>query len=462
MAESLVEASQEEAEPSAVRNFFALDAMKAFAIAFVVLDHSLTWTLKHQVGGSFWERTSIPFFLIIMGFNMAYSFRRTGATTLRGLYSREYFRKKFIRYIAPFLVLYAASFILGLYFDALNFDQMSLLFYIPFWGPGNWFIPVLFTSILVFPLVYWSYSRRPKLTVIVCLLSEIMLGAFLFFNVPLVWNGVSFTYTSYEAAFISSVVRLNILFYLPAVGLGLWFSDGFDIKSKHNRFMWIAFPLSLAYTFAYQFLGFRVQISDGTTINRLIWGDYTVLMYPYVALFFLLAMTYLPTEPTNRASGFIARIGKASYHILLFQIFYFSIWYHFFDIANVGFDPPILHFAFYALNITICLIGGLAWHHFERKATTGERSWWDHPWMMRARYIALAVLSLIMMTVVIEIVSVVSGLAEWSENNIPLWVLNEQTGPWVMLNFCIILFFLGLCIAFLWKAFESGEEIIIE
>ncbi|NHI83836.1 MAG: acyltransferase [Candidatus Thorarchaeota archaeon] len=458
MLKPSLEHSPEEDISSERRNYFAIDALKAFAIALVVLDHSLTWDLKHAIGGPLWERISIPFFLIVMGFNMGLSFRRSGGTTLRELYSWSYFKKKFIRYVAPFIVLYAALWLLGLYFNSIYFSEYSLLLLPPFSGPGDWFIPVLFTSILVFPLVYKGYTIRPKLTVSLCFISELLLGVFLFFNAPQVWNGVAYTYTSSTVAFMVSAIRLNILFYLPAVGLGLWFSSDFDIKSKHNLFMWIAFPLSLAYTFAYQFLDYRVLVADATTIRRLIWGDYTFLMYPYVALFFLLAMKYLPADVTGRVSRHIAMIGKASYHILLFQIFYFSIWYHFFDIQSIGFPTPLHHLAFYSLNLPVCLAGGLGWYHLERRATTETRSWWDHPWMMRGRYFGLAGLSLFMMTVVVEIASFFTGLTNWAENNIPYFVLNEDTGPGVMLNISIIIIFLGLCMYFIYKAFESGEE----
>ncbi|NHJ12683.1 MAG: acyltransferase [Candidatus Thorarchaeota archaeon] len=462
MLETPLEGPSEEAVQSERRNYFAIDALKAFAIALVILDHSLTWDLKHAIGGPFWERTSIPFFLIIMGFNMGLSFRRSGATTLRELYSRAYFRKKFLRYVAPFIVLYAGLTILGLLFDSVVLSQYVLLLLPPFSGPGDWFIPVLITSIFVFPLVYKGYTTHPKITVSLCFISELLFGVFLFFNAPLVWNGLSYAYPSPEVAFLVSAVRLNILFYLPAVGLGLWFSSDYDIKSKHNRFMWIAFPLSLAFTFAYQFLDLRVQIADSTTIHRLIWGDYTLLMYPYVALFFLLAMKYLPDMAKGRTSKIIAQIGKASYHILLFQIFYFSIWYHFYDIQNVGFVTPAHHLVFYLVNVTICFAGGLGWYYLERRATTEKHSWWDHPWMLRARYLGMAGLSLILMTALIELVGIISGIAGWAEHNLPVWVLNERTGPIVILDFVIILFFLGLCILFLWKAFESGEEEIPE
>lgn len=457
MTESTTAKQEEDLVSTEQKNYFAIDALKAFAIALVVLDHSLTWELKHAIGGPFWERTAIPFFLIIMGFNLGLSFKRSGAKTLRELYSRVYFNKKLTRYVGPFLILYGASYLVGLYFNSLTWDAYSFLLFLPFSGPGNWFIPVLFTSVVVLPLVYWAYIRYPKLTILLCFISEILLGVFLFFNVPLGWNGTAFTYQSYEAAFITTVIRVTIPFYLPAVGLGLWFSDGWDIKSKHNRFMWIAFPLSVVYISAYHFLGFRVQIESGEVINRLIWGDYTLLMYPYAAFFFLLALMYLPASPTNKLARFIARVGKASYHIYLFQDFYFSFWYNLTDFGSTGLEYPALHLPFYLLCITICLIGGLGWYELEQRATTDGRSWWNHPWMVRTKYLAAAGLTLIMMTVAVELVLVVSGLIGYSGDVIPHWAFTNETAPVVLFTFVLILVFIGMTIRFLWKAFESTD-----
>ena len=86
--------------------YFQLDVLKAIAIVFVVMDHSLTWEIKGSMENIFWERLSIPFFLIVMGFNMGLSFKHRGTVHLKDLYTREYFSRKVVRYVFPFLVLY--------------------------------------------------------------------------------------------------------------------------------------------------------------------------------------------------------------------------------------------------------------------------------------------------------------------------------------------------------------------
>ena len=107
--------------------FFQLDVLKAIAIAFVVMDHSLYWDVKGAMGSLFWERLSIPFFLIVMGFNAAYSFKYSGATTLRDLYSREYFKRKIVRYVLPFAVLYMGSILVGMILGRWTFNEYTLL-----------------------------------------------------------------------------------------------------------------------------------------------------------------------------------------------------------------------------------------------------------------------------------------------------------------------------------------------
>ncbi|MFW9803224.1 MAG: acyltransferase [Candidatus Thorarchaeota archaeon] len=451
------------AEVDAIKDrvkYWQVDALKAFAIALVVLDHSLTWDLKSLIGGVFWERTAIPLFMIIMGFNIGLSFKHRGATTLREFYSRSYFRNKIERYVFPFLLLYLGSLVLGTYYYSFTWNEYSLIGWLPFWGPGNWFIPVLFSSILILPLIYRGYISYPKLTVLLCFMSEILLQLFLFYNVPLVLVDGHWQYTSSEAAFLSTVIRTNVLFLLPAVGLGLWFSDSPQISAKRNRLLWVALPASLIYMFAYQVLGFRAEIIDGIYKYKLIWGDYTFLVIPYSALLFLLAMKYLPTYPKTRLQNLIQRAGRASYHILLVQIFYYSIWYYMNpNWAYVGFGSNLMfHFWFYIVNLLLTFYVGIIWHEAERKAFRREKPWWRHTYVKRAVYMTLAFLVIVAMGTAIDVVSELTGLREWQRRYGPYVALNWWTGPGFMANFIVILIMIGISMTLIYKAFMITDD----
>lgn len=175
--------------------FFPVDFIKAIMIFLVIYDHTIPWIIKREIGVSLWERISIPVFLVIMGFNMGLSFSKLEDKRLRKLYSWEYFKRKFWRYIYPFILLWIISSLIGL---AINgFDLIALTQYehgnwelshlfigiLPFWGPGNWFIPVIFWSILLMPLLYKGFSGKLYwriITLILCFIIEISLQVALF------------------------------------------------------------------------------------------------------------------------------------------------------------------------------------------------------------------------------------------------------------------------------------------
>ncbi len=302
-------------------HYFQVDFLKAVMIFLVIFDHMVSWNIKRDIGVALWERISIPVFLVIMGFNMGQSFQRNGANTLRELYSWNYFKKKIIRYIVPFLILYAASTLIGLILYNYDFIAMYNTQYYPdhgiinlftgimvFWGPGNWFIPVIFGSIIVVPLLYKAFKKEPGLALFACFVIEIAMQSIIFFFIGNI--------TSWEEVHIINVLMNCVLTYLSGIGLGMWLSFDHNIKSKRNRIMWILFLISLYYIINYQFFDFRFSI-DGIPLIR---GDYHFLVFPYSAFLFMLAMTFLPQKSELRISKAITLISKSTYHILLTQI----------------------------------------------------------------------------------------------------------------------------------------------
>lgn len=362
--------------------YFQLDVLKAIAIAFVVMDHSLTWEIKGAMGSVFWERLSIPFFLIVMGFNMGASFKYRNTKSLRELYSIEYFIRKTKRYVLPFIILYLMSIILGLVLGHLDTSIYLLLGYLPFWGPGNWFIPLLFGSILVFPLIYWLFDRRPLVTIGLCFLSELLMQFILWYLYPAA--------SSIYDWFIISAIRVNILFFLPAVGLGLWFSKNYDVRNRHNWFVYpyLAFSEFLMLDYSTQFLssGSGVIGQTMSLIQNFIKGDYTLFFYGYAAYFFLVTFTLLPQTASGAVQKFIERVGKSSYHILLFQIFWMSIVYWSISqtavvnheipdfAAILGWPSVWFYIPFYLLNLSVSFAGGLIWYEVENRILYRSKS----------------------------------------------------------------------------------------
>ncbi|NHJ13463.1 MAG: hypothetical protein EAX95_07285 [Candidatus Thorarchaeota archaeon] len=334
--------------------FFQVDAMKALAIFLVILDHSLPWGVKWSILAPFWERISIPLFLIIMGFNLGHSFQWSGQVGLRELYSRLYFEKKTKRFILPLLGLFLASTLLGYALGDLEFQWSNLLGVLPFRGPGNWFVPVILTSIFVLPLIYWSFIRWPRLTVAICLLVDLSMHVFVTQFMNILWPELE------SFSFIPVFFRMNILTHLFAVGIGIWFSRGHRIEDKRNTAIWVLGPISAIYIGAWLFIGLRIPFLA---------GDYTAFVYPYSALLFLLGMDMLPRNASGRIAGFVRLVSRSTYHILLFQIFYFSIVCFFwpsYSAEGFGLDA-VAYFVYFGVNLAISFAGGIVWFMLEQR-----------------------------------------------------------------------------------------------
>jgi len=369
---------QEEISSSRKSSFFQIDVLKAAMIFLVIFDHFVYWDIKRQIGAALWERISIPVFLVILGFNMGLSFKGQGDTTLKQLYSWSYFKKKILRYIVPFAILYAASTFIGLFMYGFDFELMyniqytntdhgfiNLFYlYMPFWGPGNWFIPVLFQSILIVPLLYWCFTKKPVLTLILTFVTEIIMQLIVFFA------KIGYPYSSWEEVYVYTLFASSILYYLSAVGLGLWFSSGHKLTAKRNILIWVLLPISLWYIIAYQFFDFRFMIGG----ERFLRGDYNLLVFPYSAFLVLVALQLLPKVSKGKISRTISLIGKSTYHILLTQILGYGMitaWWGTHYGIFVPFDP------FELIDLTVLWIVfiwlGIIWYKIDRQKDLSRR-----------------------------------------------------------------------------------------
>jgi len=357
--------------------YFQIDFLKAIMIFLVIFDHTIPWTVKGVMGVALWERISIPVFLVIMGFNMGISFSKIEDKKLRKLYSWRYFKRKFWRYIYPFIVLWLVSSLIGLAINGFDWNALNQYkdenwdFYhlfigiLPFWGPGNWFLPVIFWTILLLPLLYKGFSGKliwSILTLLLCYAIELSLQLALFniFGPP--------PFPTWEAYFEFLYWYLFIVttpfFMLSAIGLGMWFSKRPNLFAKQNLFMWIFFPVSLYYLIQYQFFDFRFEF---------IRGDYNLFVFPYSAFLVLLGIKLIPKRWDNWFAKAISTIGKSTYHILLTQILYFSVVYSVYgdhygaSILGINTSNYLTIYLYLIINWVICIPCGVFWYYIDFK-----------------------------------------------------------------------------------------------
>jgi hypothetical protein len=349
-------------------NYFQVDIMKTLMIILVILDHSTTHEFLAQYGSALWERIAIPGFIVVMGFNLGTSFSEKKITTFKEAYSKEYFISKMKRYIIPYIILYFIQGIINLlvnyYFQSqlievfpYDFEGLRLIGFTFFWGPGMWFIPVLFGSILVFPALYIFFNEAPLGTFISCFAIEWFI------------HYLTSSIYSTEFHFTMFFFTYNIFSFFSGIVMGLWISKDREIFSKNNIIFWIFLPISLICLSVYAFGGYG-EFRNILNIFNAGWiiGDYNFLTFPYTAFLFLIILKLFPKNSMNKLSKIIKTISRSTYHILLVQILYFSIIYHFWFIDGVGFDShPIDYLWFYPLSLLISCSGGIIWQILESK-----------------------------------------------------------------------------------------------
>ena len=364
-------------------NYFQIDVLKTIMIFLVIFDHTIPWSIKGDLGVALWERISIPMFMVIMGFNIGKSLQAKKDPVIDTFYTRDYFVSKFYRFIIPFAILYLISTIIGGLFYGFSIDLIQagqwgtdyndlhlLIGILPFWGPGNWFIPIIFGSIIILPGLYKGFSGpqyKAIYTLIVTFIVELIIQAIIFFtfknpNPPP-------TFATWEDYYYALFFIYSVFLLLSAVGFGMWFSRDHNLFSKNNIFVWILFFISLSYLIAYQFFDYRILVNGIPFLT----GDYNFMVFPYSAFLFLVALKILPSDSKNKLARIIKKISKSTYHILLVQILYFAIVYALYgdhysaSIFGINQSSILITYLYLIINWSICIPIGIFWWQKEQQ-----------------------------------------------------------------------------------------------
>jgi peptidoglycan/LPS O-acetylase OafA/YrhL len=319
------------------KSYQQINVIKGFAIISVVILHSLeekallnSYSILH-----IWQ--AVPLFMVIMGLNAGMSVANK-KPQLHELYSKTYFKNKFSRIIIPFLFIFILAIAAGFTWYWLTgdykieFRKSNLIGVLPVPGPGNYFITLVFQTILLLPLIKYLFKWHPFFVLISLVLLEV---AFLLISD----NLRLFTRNNYlySAAFPR---------YFSAIAFGLVLSK---LVFRQPRAKKIILITSIAFISCVYLLEMTYGYLDIPQIKPE-WKAQNVLTFSYAAFIVLLLFKALPDHSDNWFLKFLAAMGKSSYHIFLLQIVYF------------GLIPEKNHLA---LNLIICLVLGHLFFRYE-------------------------------------------------------------------------------------------------
>ncbi|TWH45270.1 acyltransferase [Sporomusa sp. KB1] len=338
-----------------------IDFLKAFAIIFVILMHTIRSENIPTSVYLFFIVQAVPVFLVIAGFNWCLSFKNKGLHTLSDAYTKAYFLKNINRLVMPFSIIYLCSLLLGIsqYFysghTGFIFNVYSLIGLLPIPGPGNYFFTIMIELVFIFPVLYLCYLRKPKFFLLIC------------FIVNIAFELISpYILSKYVYLYNASALR-----FLFAISLGMWISNDYHLSSKSNIPVLIGSIFSIIYLLINTFGYYAIPhfLPNQHTQN--------ILSFFYPALLVLVGITCLPkTVSNNSLNKFIIKLGKASYHIFLVQMFYFSIicssfgpgLFVYFAFGLDSATEFLLAFINLILNETICILIGLWFYNITSKS----------------------------------------------------------------------------------------------
>jgi peptidoglycan/LPS O-acetylase OafA/YrhL len=318
------------------QHFQQIDILKGLAIVAVIMLHSLTRVELEQSFAIFHIWQAVPVFMVIMGFNLGLSYS-SKTLHFHHLYTAHYFQKKGLRILFPLLLMYGIALVAGYLWqqlygkDVYTLGWENFIGVLPVSGKGNYFITLLLQSVLLLPIIGYSFHHWPLRTTALLILAEVI---FLLISYQVSYfNKERYLY---DAAFFR---------YLSAIAYGLWLSA--IVAAGKNKGRWLLAALALGaavYLYLLQYQDLRLPHV------RPEWQAQLVLAFPYATLLIYLFLLLFPSQSGNPVLGVMAEAGKASYHIFLVQVLYFGL---------APTDAGVL------LSLSVCLLLGYVFYRFE-------------------------------------------------------------------------------------------------
>ena len=274
-----------------------IDYIKGICILFVIWTHCISRKELGYMLFPYWGDTAVPIFLLIQVFHYykkGINVRMPSAIKL------------WKRILRPFIIMIALMFLAQffIYYDMTN-GSFSPSLYWDKRGPGSYYIFIYLELAFVIPL-FAPLMRRLSvkwLFVVFVILSQI---------VEIVCSITHCPDHIYRIVFSRYIFLIFIGFFLATQGLEI---------NKHSILGGII-SMFFIYLFCYTDLDMEPLFCTSLSL----WPLCHWVCYIYIAYFFLtfLKYTYNRLSVYNNFLAYIMIIGKFSFEIYLFQIFYYA------------------------------------------------------------------------------------------------------------------------------------------
>ena len=307
-----------------------IDYIKGLCILFVIWTHCMNRGELSRILFPYWGDTAVPIFIIIQVFHF---YKKGVGVRMPSI------PKLWKRILQPYIIMVALMFLAQffMYYNMTN-GTFSPTLYWEKRGPGSYYIFIYLEMAFVIPLFAPLFRKLNTkwLLIIFLILSQ------------LVETVCSLTHCPdniYRIIFPRYLFLIFIGYLLAVKGLRL------------NKLTIIAgiFGIIFIYLFAY----LRYNMEPFFCTSLVLWPLCHWICYLYIAYFFLafLKYTYTKLISYNYLMSCIREIGKYSYEIYLFQIFYYATISIYVEkaLCLIGFYP-IQRLLYLVLSTIICIL----------------------------------------------------------------------------------------------------------
>ena len=270
-----------------------IDALKGFAIFFVVINHSLPEEIRKLLVFDLWGGMGVPVFLLIQSFH----FYKKGIQVNKGIN----WRRVVLNVVAPFLLV---EFIIVLVKSiGSNFiDSVISVFGSGKGGPGDYYIWIYLQFVVLLPIIRIVFRQLSSvgIAVFMILASALLevVSCTLIFESPVLYKYVFFRY-----------------FFLIYLGY-LWTKNGIMLNIK--TLMLSVFSIISIIVFDYTDIDLSpIFYSKG-------WRAFHWICYFYTASLFIFFINALYTKISSLFQKIIRYIGRYSWEVFCTQLVVFS------------------------------------------------------------------------------------------------------------------------------------------
>ena len=270
---------------------------------------------------------AVPVFIFISSYNYTASSYVHNLDTIKKWFGLKHFFRMVKRLYLPYIVFAVCQLVLIFALNAgYDTGNVILSFFVGGYGPGNYYLLLMFQVMLVFPFLLSFTRKKPNLTLVLCLI--------FYFAYQLVMCLVFPDNPGDVTTLGGAINKWTVFRWIFLIECGIYFYIKID-KIKWWQLVLLMFADIIPYI---------VELTTDLPTLYIRGIPYHFIVTGIVGL----CIKYLNSISFGRLNCVIAFCGRATWHIFLFQQLYFWL------IELVDWQ-----FGFTYISFPICFAGGL-------------------------------------------------------------------------------------------------------